>query len=156
VLLVSEAVGQPVLASEGSALGRTVELVVHADDPLTRIVRIGIGRRRRVMSWVDWADVASFEPGAIQLRVGAAPTPDGTQDVGATDLRLVRDVLDAQIFDADGERLVRVGDIILVLAGTDLTVTAVQCGAGPVAHRLGARRLAAACPPGRSAGGTCI
>ncbi len=143
---MSDEIGQRVLDSDGHAVGRAVELVVHADDPLGRIVRVGIGRGRHVRSWIDWTDVISFEGGAIQLGAGAAQTPDGTEDSGPTDLRLVRDVLDAQVFDSAGNRLVRVGDILLVPVATDLTVAGVQCGAGPVAHRLGARRLATRLP----------
>ena len=142
VLVMTEELGQPVVDADGRVLGRAAELVVRADDPLARVIRIGVRRHRRALRWVDWSDVADFERSGIQLRAGGVANVSADDADARTELWLRRDVLDTQILDAEGQRLVRVGDVVLVRVEHDLRVLAVQFGGGPVARRLGLDSLA--------------
>lgn len=148
MLVLTEEIGQPVVDADGRTLGRVGELVVDARDEEAKVVRVGIRRGRRITGWVDWSHVVAYErsgvllgPGA-EVRAGAVPPAGQPSDATAGDLWLRRDVLDAQILDQTGERLVRVGDLVLLRVDHDLRVIAVQFGAGPVLRRLGLRRLA--------------
>jgi len=141
VLLLTEELGQQVLTADGDSLGRAVELVVPTGDATPAVIRLGIGRGRRVRSWVSWSDVATFERSGVTLRPGALVTDAGAVTIRDQDeLWLHRDVLDAQILDADGAQVVRVGDIVLARAGDVLRVVAVEIGTGPVLRRLGFHR----------------
>jgi CBS domain-containing protein len=164
VLVLTEEIGQPVVDAEGRVLGRLRELVVDVNDPSASVVRLGMRRGRRALRWAAWDDVVSFERTSVLLRPGAPVwaedrTATGTgPDAGAgtdggtgagrsgaappTELWLCRDVLDAQILDAGGARLERVGDLVLVRVDHQVRVLAVQFGPGPVLRRLGLRRLA--------------
>lgn len=148
MLVLTEEIGQPVVDADGRTLGRVGELVVDARDEDATVIRVGIRRRRRIIGWVDWAHVVAYERSGVLLGPGAAVRADAeaatgeSSDESAGDLWLCRDVLDAQILDQTGERLVRVGDLVLLRVGHDLRVIAVEFGAGPVLRRLGLRRLA--------------
>ena len=86
-----------------------------------------VRRSRRSAVGYDWSDVAAFETTEVLLRRGAAPQPDE----GAPDaLRLARDVLDTQIVDVAGARVVRVADVELERCAGELRVAGVDVGAG--------------------------
>ena len=100
---------------------------------------------------VPWGQVDALEAdGAVRLRAMPAE--------GVTDgelLHLRRDVLDAQIVDISGRRVVRVGDVELA-GDRELTVVAVDAGSASVLRRLGLRRLARRARPDAVArGATC-
>jgi len=77
------------------------------------------------------------------LSVGAPATALDT--VAANEILLARDVLDTQVVDVAGQRLARVADVVLALAGgagrTGLEVVGVEVGFGAVLRRLGLRRV---------------
>jgi len=142
VLVLTEETGQPVIDAEGRTLGRLRELTVAAHDEQAAVVHLGVRRGRAPLRWYRWRDVVSFERTGVLL--GPAAEPGGEPPPG--ELWLWRDVLDAQILDAAGARLERVGDLVLVRVDHRLQVVAVQFGAGPVLRRLGLRRLSARVP----------
>ncbi len=144
MLVLTEEIGQPVIDAEGHALGPLRELTVDAQDARASVVRIGVRRGRGELRWFPWGDVVSFERTGVLLGPGATATSDGAA-VGQpppNELWLNRDVLDAQILDAGGARIERVGDLVLIRVDHELRVVAVQFGAAPVLRRLGLRRLA--------------
>lgn len=93
---------------------------------------------------IPWEQIASLEEGQIYLNVPAekiAPLPSGGQ---AGDLRLARDLLDKQIVDTQGFRVVKVNDLKLAqihdaarLVGADISLRALL-------RRLGAETPVAA------------
>jgi magnesium transporter len=93
---------------------------------------------------IPWEQVASLEDSQIYLNVPAekiAPLPSGGQ---AGDLRLARDLLDKQIVDTQGFRVVKVNDLKLAqvhdaarLVGADISLRALL-------RRLGAETPVAA------------
>jgi hypothetical protein len=133
-----------VASSDGLPTGQVADLAVSDSEttPLVRQVIITSGRDQLVLSW---SSVARIEPRRLQLRAGAssAVTPAPIEH----ELQLVRDVLDAQIVDLAGHRLVRVGDVQLVRRSDgELVVVGVDVGFGAVVRRLGLRRLAGRLP----------
>ena len=141
MLLLTDEVGQPVVDANGRKLGRCVELAVDASDPNGRVIWVGVGRGRRIHGWVQWSDVASFETTTVTLAAGTRVRDHDASSRGVTSLWLGRDVLDAQVLDPDGGRLVRVGDIELERGDGELVVTGIAFGWAPLLRRLGSRRL---------------
>lgn len=144
MLRLTEETGQPVRTASGERIGRVVDLVLtyRADHDVVRALAVGHGHR--IEHLVPWSDVASFEHTEVVLRdgvAGAVTVPDhGPVPLAADELLLVRDVLDTQIVDTAGKRLVRVGDVLLTrVADERLRVTACEVGAGAVLRRLGLR-----------------
>lgn len=146
---LSEQIGQPVLGADGSPLGVLVDLTVLLGAPDDAVHRLVIGHRSTVHRLVPWRAVASFGESEVRLLADATessvvvdpaiyPLP-----LAPDELLLVRDVLDSQIVDVVGERLVRVGEVLLEPLDDDrLRIVAVDVGWGAVVRRLGLRRLA--------------
>ena len=134
---LSDCLGEPVLAADGTALGRLHDLAADPTVAAPVVTAIEI-RRRRLSQLVPWEAVAVFDPDTVQLRDGGA-TPG--RELAPSELLLRRDVLDGQVVDVAGRRLLRVGDVELSCAGPVPTVVAVEVGTRAVLRRLGMRRL---------------
>lgn len=127
-------------ASDGGdrRLGRVADVLVTLDDSHPEAIAVvlrGNPDPMRLAATVTTADG--------RLHVAG----DGAAPIAAGDLlRLARDVLDTQIIDVRGRRLVRVGDVELATGGGRLRVVAVDVGLGAVLRRLGLGRLASRAP----------
>jgi sporulation protein YlmC with PRC-barrel domain len=136
--MLSELIGLPVLDPGGERRGRLRDLAVHLPEqypPVLR-VRIGTGRRERVIAAER---AASFEGGAVRLN---APWESlSEQALGRDEIWLGVHVLDTQVVDVGGRRLVRVGDVALDETDGALRLRGVEIGKAAVLRRLGLRRL---------------
>ncbi|MFN8052635.1 MAG: hypothetical protein U0Q22_14405 [Acidimicrobiales bacterium] len=145
MLRLSDLVGAPVRSSDDLLVGRLVDATVRLGSA-GHIDRVLIGRRSSPSLVVPRHLIGSIETSELEV---SAPHDEVAgrrfDDTLAEDeLRLVRDVLDTQIVDVDGRRIVRVGDVILERpAEGGLQAAAVDVGIGSVCHRLGLRSLAA-------------
>lgn len=148
VLFLSRLIGCEVRVAEaglGGVIGRLIDLTVRLDgDRGPQLVeRLVVGRRGAPPQLLPWAAVARLEAGRPVLSVGAPATALDT--VAANEILLARDVLDTQVVDVAGQRLARVADVVLALAGgagrTGLEVVGVEVGFGAVLRRLGLRRV---------------
>jgi sporulation protein YlmC with PRC-barrel domain len=138
ILRLSDVRGRPVTDATGRAIGRVADLAVDHADAYPRVVSVDV-RRGRSTAPAPWSAIVRF--GAEEVIIDTThrdAAPDG--------LRLVRDLLDAQVVDIAGRRLARVGEIELALCGPELRAVAVDVGLAPVARRLGLRRLSRRLP----------
>ncbi|MGZ8647954.1 MAG: magnesium transporter MgtE N-terminal domain-containing protein [Solirubrobacteraceae bacterium] len=95
-----------------------------------------VRERRGHDAVVPWEQVVTFEPTGVVVRAGdRAPAVEGDE------LRLARDVLDAQIVDIAGRRVRRVSDVELVRSERSLRAVAVDVGWVGIARRVGLGRL---------------
>jgi sporulation protein YlmC with PRC-barrel domain len=132
-VLLSEIVGRPVSDEQGRPLGRLRDLGV------------GVGVVPRV-TCVYAGDRGAPAPVRSKVRVdGVGVLAPQAPGVGAEELRLARDVLDRQVYDAGGRRLTRVGDVVLDRQGEILTVAGIDTGTAAILRRIGLRRAAARC-----------
>lgn len=139
MLRLSDLVGSEVRSAGGSVVGHLRDATVQLGDDHPQVRRLVVGGRRGGRrAGVDWADVASFEQGDIQLSTA------GSGDAGPApgELLLARDVLDTQIVDLAGKRLARVSEVLLLRAGDTVRVAGVDVGAAGVWRRLGFHRAA--------------
>jgi CBS domain-containing protein len=111
---VSALVGVPVVDAAGKRYGRVHEFAVDVPHDGSH-VRALILRRRQNGKMQELSlpieNLESPTPGAKKLRAKAAPTPAG--EIGDF-LLLERDLLDQQIIDVDGHKVVRVNDVNLL------------------------------------------
>ncbi len=97
---------------------------------------------------MPWAAIESFEHTGVLMH---ANTDSATYSITSTvdaladdEILLVRDVLDTQIVDIAGQRMARVGDVVLTRCSNGrLELVGVEVGFGSVLRRLSLRRLAA-------------
>jgi sporulation protein YlmC with PRC-barrel domain len=150
VIHLSEVLDLPVVDADHQRLGRVDDLVV---DSASGTVERLLVRRGEAKTVLPWARVAALSPeqGRVVLAEGASPEPLAGNGTEGEVLSLRRDVLDRQIIDIHGRKVVRVNDIVLEVQADRLYLRRVEVGlagavrrllAGLVALRL-VRRLAA-------------
>ena len=134
MLYLSQAIGRPVLDAVGEPLGKVDDLIVAVGDrypPVTGLV-VATDRRRIFM---PWSQVASFDASGARLSTDKI---DITKFQGREDeIQLRADLLDKQIVDIDGRKVVRVNDLRLDDVDGRLHLVAVDVGAAGLLRRLG-------------------
>ena len=134
MLYLSQAIGRPVLDANGEPLGKVDDLIVAVGDrypPVTGLVVVT--DRRRI--FLPWSQVARFD--ACGARLSGA-TIDITRFAQRPNEILLRtDLLDKQIVDIDGRKVVRVNDLRLDDVDGKLHLVAVDVGASGLLRRLG-------------------
>ncbi|MFP5259722.1 MAG: magnesium transporter [Acidobacteriota bacterium] len=142
---VSAVLGRPVIDPSGVELGRLDDLGLVPGETLPVVSGLFIhraGKRR----FVPWSCVNLFTPVVVSADLTGLAEPadqaDGRPELGDTaDIRLRRDILDRQIVDVDGAKVVRVNDLKLRSRGTSLFIEAVDVGLRGMARRLGQLRF---------------
>jgi CBS domain-containing protein len=134
MLYLSQAIGRPVLDANGEPLGKVDDLIVAVGDrypPVTGLV-VATDRRRIFM---PWSHVARFDASGARLSTDKI---DITKFQGREDeIQLRADLLDKQIVDIDGRKVVRVNDLRLDDVDGRLHLVAVDVGAAGLLRRLG-------------------
>jgi magnesium transporter len=138
---MSDLIGKPVADVDGERLGPLRDLVVSVrpDLPHPPVVAIVVKRASGTLL-VPIANVAALVAPAIPLSSRLADIVP--YQAGESDLFLARDVLDRQIIDTDGIRVVRVNDIEIARVNGQFYVANVDIGTLGLLRRLGLARLA--------------
>jgi magnesium transporter len=138
---LSEIIGRPVTDLDGASVGKLTDVVVRpwADfpHPLIEAVKIeGKGGTR----FLPFAAVAALLSPVIPLKYRLVDAPDF--ELKEDDILLNRDVLDKQIIDTEGARVVRVNDVELVRVNGTIYVSNVDVSWVGIMRRLGLVGLA--------------
>jgi magnesium transporter len=136
VIHLSEVLDLPVTDAELRTLGRVDDLVIDSADAAVHRLVLRKGKERLA---VAWAEVESLSPdqGHAVLVEGARPLPLDPAGAGEGELvALKRDVLDRQIIDTHGRKVVRVNDIALEEEGGRLFLRRVDIGLAGAVRRL--------------------
>ena len=140
---VSALMGASIAAFGGRAFGAVRELAVLPSEDASHIFGLMLrpsGKRTSQPSLVRIADLTHAGTGTLQLRPDAAPS-----EIADTEayLLLDRDLMDQQIIDVNGHRVVRVNDVDLIWEacpdGTDrlsLRIAEVEVGMRGAMRRL--------------------
>jgi CBS domain-containing protein/sporulation protein YlmC with PRC-barrel domain len=138
-VFLSTLVGRPVHDAEGTYVGRLSDLAVSVAYMFPPVVAFVVQRGR----WEPfaltgrWSDVADIGGPAVRLRVGIqALTPSKLDTPGEV---LVREtLLDKQIVDMSGAKVVRVNDLhFLKLGACELRLVHVDVGTRGLVRRMG-------------------
>ncbi len=141
---LSQVLGRPVLDPDGSRVGTLRDLLVSSDSPYPPVRAAVIGNSHQQV--VPWREVASVTPRGTALR---RPFDRRRYPESASDelIWLGRDVMDKQIVDTHGVKLVRVNDVALTPLNDELRLAGVDNSSAGLLRRLGLGWLAR---PGRS------
>ncbi len=134
MLYLSQAIGRPVRDGSGEPLGKVADLIVAVGErypPVTGLV-VATGRRRIFLPW----------SGVERLDVDGARLRTRTIDIGgfqqrSQEILLRQDLMDKQIVDIDGRKVVRVNDLRFDEIDGRLRLVAVDVGAAGLLRRLG-------------------
>jgi len=134
MLYLSQAIGRPVLDGNGDPIGKVADVIVAVGDrypPVTGLV-VETDRRR---IFLPWSSVDHLDAAGARLRTQ-------TIDIGKfqqrpNEILLRADLMDKQIVDIDGRKVVRVNDLRLDEIEGRLHLVAVDVGAAGLLRRLG-------------------
>lgn len=136
---LSELLGTAVYDAAGKRVGRVADVSVHTASLPPRVASLTIrGRGEKSRRAIGWADITTLENGRIQLRV----TEDRIETAQADEslLQLGYDLLDQQIIDVNGRKVVRVNDLLLEIrpmeGNKELFLFGVDIGLGGALRRL--------------------
>ena len=130
---LSEVLGLPVFDADGSRAGRVDDLRV---DSHRGIVDCLVLRVRGNVCSVPWSAVGSFSPEHRRVALVESAVLATWSGGVADTICLKRDVLDRQIIDTQGRKVVRVNDIALETAGDLLVLRRVEVGLAGAVRRL--------------------
>jgi CBS domain-containing protein len=138
---LSELIGKPVADVEGDKIGTLEDVVTAKQTRLTHPIVAAIQvKRGSTKTIIPITDVAVLFAPAIPLSIDKDAIIAYTPREG--DLFLVNDVLDKQIIDTDGVRVVRVNDLEIKRVGNQYVVTNVDIGGLGLLRRMGLARQA--------------
>jgi magnesium transporter len=136
-VFASEIMKKPVLDPKGEEIGRVRDFVVVKGEQLPKVSALVVEIRKQPFL-LPWNDLNIFNKRIISSTVyGDALQP---YEPGEEDLLIVRDILDKQIVDVNGARVVRVNDVKLEGLNTNAVLVAVDVGARGIMRRLGVER----------------
>jgi len=139
-LFFSSLLGQPVVDSDGRRIGRLADLVAATSEPYPPIESMVIRAGREQQLQLSWTAVQQAGPRGVLLKPGARPEPaPGTQPPDR--LRLAEEILDRQIVDVEGAKLVRVNDLHFLDVKGQLRIAHVDVGFRGLVRRLGWQRV---------------
>lgn len=140
---VSELIGAAVRDPEGHVVARVADLLVPAEDDYPAIEALALKAGKGFRRTVPWSAV-TVSDNDIRLTTPLADAPSFTPR--RDDLMLGRQVLDHQIIDVNGIRVVRVNDLQLATSAMDGSYRLVGVDVSPAGllRRMGASRVLSA------------
>lgn len=133
-------IGRPVLNPAGERVGTLADVVARWDGntgypPITGLL-VKVGRRR---AWVPVASVEEVHHGYVTLGDARLDLRDFAPREGEVALAL--DVIDHQLVDTDGAKVVRAADLYLARVAGSLQLVGVDVGFTSLLRRLGPARF---------------
>jgi len=120
VLYLSQVLGRPVRDVEGRPVAAIKDVIVHLGEdhpPVTGLV----ARHARRLIYLPRTRISRFDESGAQLNFDLLDLRDFKRRDG--EVLLARDVLDKQLVDVDGKRVVRVNDVQLIEVNSEWRVT---------------------------------
>jgi len=136
-LFFTDLVGKKVVSSDGASMGRLADLVAVSGEPYPPVESLVVRSERKLWQ-VPWTSVESMNgdirlsPGATLEPIPEAPVPDR--------LTLGQEILDRQIVDIEGAKLVRVNDLQFLETKGQLRIAHVDVGLRGLVRRMGWQR----------------
>jgi len=136
-LFFSSLLGKQVVTADGSRMGRLSDLIIVTGEPYPSVESLALKAGKRTLQ-VPWTAVAELD-GVVRLRPGASPaSPPETPP--ADRIRLAEEILDRQIVDIEGAKVVRVNDLHFLEVKGALRLAHVDVGLRGLVRRLGWER----------------
>lgn len=139
LMALSEIVGSPIVERQGEQIARTKDVVARLREGSYPLVNGIVSRSAGRDFYIPMARIADIQPGRVHLNSGAVDVGRFQRREG--EILLVKDVLDRQVIDVRGTRVVRVNDLYLSRAYDGYRVVALDTGGRAILRRLMPARL---------------
>ncbi len=134
MLYLSQVIGRPVRDQLAEPIGKVADLIVAIGDRYPPVTGIVVNTNGREI-FLHWKTVASLDVGGATLSTTAIDI--GKFHQRENEIRLKLNLLDRQIVDIDGRKVVRVNDLRLDEVEGSLHLVAVDVGPSGLLRRLG-------------------
>src|SRR5512132_3648008 len=124
-VFVGDVLGKAVLDPLGDEIGKLRDIVVEGGGTFPKAVGLILERRKGLL-YLPWEDLAIFNRRIISSRRREGDLTASSEP--ADRLLVARDILDKQIVDINGAKIVRVNDVKLTEEGGAACVTDVDVG----------------------------
>jgi CBS domain-containing protein/sporulation protein YlmC with PRC-barrel domain len=136
-VFVADILGKAVLDPRGEEIGRVRDIAVEGGSPFPRAVGLFL-EKKKVTRYLPWEELSIFNRRIISSRKREDEIPESAPS--GEQLLIGRDILDKQIVDINGAKVVRVNDVKLTEEGGLACVTDVDVGMRGILRRLGVER----------------
>ncbi len=133
-IFVSEVYKKPVLDQSGEEIGRLKDIVVGPGEPFPPVQALVVTHRGSLFL-LRWDQINLFNRRVISANVHAADISPAS--LVPSDILICRDLLDKQIVDINGAKLVRVNDLKFGDVSSKMCLVAADIGLRGVLRRLG-------------------
>ncbi|MEN6572512.1 MAG: CBS domain-containing protein [Anaerolineaceae bacterium] len=133
---ISHLINRPVVDSEGEALGRVDEIYAVQSEGMThpKVTALAV-RNKGILNYYPISEVTVLFSPVIPLAHPAGKLEKYT--LTNEELPLIQDILDKQILDTNGIRVVRVNDLEITRVNGDYYVSNVDIGSAGIMRRMG-------------------
>ena len=136
-VFVADILGKAVLDPRGEEIGRVRDIAVEGGSRLPRAVGLFL-EKKKLSRYLPWEELSIFNRRIISSRKTEGEIPEAVPS--PEQLLIGRDILDKQIVDINGAKVVRVNDVKLAEEGGSAYVTDVDVGMRGILRRLGIER----------------
>jgi magnesium transporter len=133
----SRLLGRRVLDASGFPLGRLADLAAEVHPTRPRVVGLLLDVDRPRVALIPWSAVRELDP---EIRLNADRASLHPRPLQPDEIALREALLDKQVVDTQGVRVVKVNDLFLTRSNGELLLTAVDVGVTGLLRRLGAER----------------
>ncbi len=137
-IFLSELIRKPVYDLKGHIIGRIRDIIVVKGDPLPKLSSI-IVQKENKLNKINWTDINLFNRKIISTSLHSEEIEPYYPN--ETDLLAFRDILDKQIVDVNGVKVVKVNDIKLEGYNNDAVLIAVDIGKRWRFRKFGSEKL---------------
>lgn len=137
MLYLTQVIGRPVRDMNGEPLGKVADLIVAVGERYPPVTGLVFSTDRRKI-FLPWSSVESLDITGATLKTSTLDVTKFKQR--QNEILLRADLLDKQIVDIDGRRVVRVNDVSLDIVRGSLRLVAVDVGTAGILRRLGIER----------------
>ncbi|MDQ7843779.1 MAG: CBS domain-containing protein [Armatimonadota bacterium] len=139
MISLSRLINAPVVDADGLRLGVLGDIAVDMREALPRVTGLWLRGDRSKLALIPWESVGALAPGEIRLRVARRflqPRPLQPEEL------LLAGILDSQVVDTDGLKVVRVNDLHLQPSNGEVRLVAADVGTLGLLRRLNLDRPA--------------
>ena len=133
MIYLSRLINAPIVDTDGLRLGVLGDIAVDMRESLPRVTGLWLRGDRSRLALIPWESVGAVEPGEIRLRLARRylhPRPLQPEEL------LLAGVLDTQVVDTDGLKVVRVNDLHLQQSNGEVRLIAADVGTLGLLRRL--------------------
>jgi magnesium transporter len=140
VLFLTEILGAEVIDVRQRRTGAVRDLTVRVQEPYPLVTGLIVSKRRQLA--IPWTEVRTFAAATREVALRSTREEVESRPADPDEIWLARDVLDKQVVDTDGRRVVRVNDLQLVESAGGLLLVGADIGIRGILRRLGLEGLA--------------